>query len=63
MSWQVERVVLFFLTKQGEFARTLATLRRSQDLLLPTDLDAMHVLSDGCAARDDCSSGCSVMRF
>ncbi|TYZ59409.1 hypothetical protein PybrP1_001030 [[Pythium] brassicae (nom. inval.)] len=44
---EVERVVLFFLTKQGEFARTLAALRRSQDQLLPDDLEAMHSLSDG----------------
>lgn len=39
--------MLFFLTKQGEFARTLAALRRSQDQLLPDDLEAMHSLSDG----------------
>lgn len=38
--------MLFFLTKQGEFAKTLAELRRSQDHLQVGDLDAMHLISD-----------------
>ncbi|TMW66755.1 hypothetical protein Poli38472_014067 [Pythium oligandrum] len=43
---QVERVVLFFLTKQGEFAKTLAALRREQDETTTADLEAMHALGD-----------------
>ncbi|KAJ0411381.1 hypothetical protein ATCC90586_004367 [Pythium insidiosum] len=43
---EVERVVLFFLTKQGEFAQTLAQLRREQAQLSAPDLAAMHALAD-----------------
>ncbi|OWZ12753.1 Major Facilitator Superfamily (MFS) transporter [Phytophthora megakarya] len=43
---EVERVVLFFLTKQGEFATTLQGLRTQQLELAPTDLDAMHAIAD-----------------
>lgn len=42
---EVERVVLFFLSKQGEFARTLHELRREQSSS-PEDLAAMHALAD-----------------
>lgn len=38
--------MLFFLTKQGEFAKTLAELRRTQDRLQNDDLEAMHSISD-----------------
>ncbi|ETN15168.1 hypothetical protein PPTG_07346 [Phytophthora nicotianae INRA-310] len=43
---EVERVVLFFLTKQGEFATTLQGLRTQQSELAPGDLEAMHSISD-----------------
>ncbi|KAG3138276.1 SPX domain-containing membrane protein [Phytophthora idaei] len=43
---EVERVVLFFLTKQGEFATTLQGLRTQQLELAPGDLEAMHSISD-----------------
>ncbi|KAG2764964.1 SPX domain-containing membrane protein [Phytophthora cactorum] len=43
---EVERVVLFFLTKQGEFATTLQGLRTQQLELAPGDLEAMHLISD-----------------
>lgn len=39
-------MVLFFLTKQGHFANTLAELRRKQAHLPVDDLDAMHSISD-----------------
>lgn len=43
---QVERVVLFFLTKQGEFARTLNELRVQQHELAADDMEAMHAIAD-----------------
>uniref|UniRef100_K3X6Z1 SPX domain-containing protein n=1 Tax=Globisporangium ultimum (strain ATCC 200006 / CBS 805.95 / DAOM BR144) TaxID=431595 RepID=K3X6Z1_GLOUD len=43
---EVERVVLFFLTKQGQFADTLADLRRKQAHLADDDLEAMHSISE-----------------
>jgi MFS family permease len=43
---QVERVVLFFLTEQGEFARTLNELRVQQHSLAADDLEAMHAIAD-----------------
>ncbi|POM64946.1 Major Facilitator Superfamily (MFS), partial [Phytophthora palmivora] len=43
---EVERVVLFFLTKQGEFATTLQGLRTQQLELAPGDLEAMHSIAD-----------------
>lgn len=43
---EVERVVLFFLTKQGEFATTLQGLRAQQQELAPGDLEAMHSIAD-----------------
>lgn len=43
---EVERVVLFFLTKQGEFATTLQALRSQQLELNPGDLEAMHSIAD-----------------
>lgn len=38
--------MLFFLTKQGEFARTLGELRGQQDRLDNDDMDAMHAVAD-----------------
>ncbi|CEG37548.1 spx domain-containing membrane protein [Plasmopara halstedii] len=43
---EVERVVLFFLTKQGEFATTLQGLRLQQMELESGDLEAVHAISD-----------------
>ncbi|CAH0519899.1 unnamed protein product [Peronospora belbahrii] len=43
---EIERVVLFFLTKQGEFATTLQRLRTQQLELVPRDLEAMHAIAD-----------------
>ncbi|KAG7398179.1 hypothetical protein PHYBOEH_011502 [Phytophthora boehmeriae] len=43
---EVERVVLFFLTKQGEFATTLQTLRSQHLELASGDLEAMHSIAE-----------------
>lgn len=43
---EVERVVLFFLTKQGDFATTLQGLRTQQLELASGDLEAMHSIAD-----------------
>uniref|UniRef100_M4BRT1 SPX domain-containing protein n=1 Tax=Hyaloperonospora arabidopsidis (strain Emoy2) TaxID=559515 RepID=M4BRT1_HYAAE len=43
---EVERVVLFFLTKQGDFATTLQALRTQQLELAAGDLEAMHSIAD-----------------
>ncbi|TDH72241.1 hypothetical protein CCR75_002747 [Bremia lactucae] len=43
---EVERVVLFFLTKQGEFATALQDLRTQQQALASIDLEAMHSIAD-----------------
>ncbi|RLN47565.1 hypothetical protein BBJ28_00020653, partial [Nothophytophthora sp. Chile5] len=43
---QVERVVLFFLTQQGDFAKTLQELRTQQLQLAPGDMEAMHSIAD-----------------
>lgn len=39
-------MVLFFLTQQGEFAKSLASLRSQQAQLQDDDLTAMHELAE-----------------
>lgn len=47
-------MVLFFLTKQGEFASTLNQLRIRQHALAPGDVEAMHSIGDRYAEAPHC---------